>query len=1225
MADIATVNVTLGAPATNTVVTMTGPQGTPGVFQSILGTTHQVNVAISGSGGSVATLSTPQSIDTTSSPTFAALTITGTASANLFSGSGASLTSIPNTALVHSSLTVTAGTGLSGGGSVALGSSVTLSNAGVLSLAGTNNEIAVSASTGAITLSMPQNVIIPTPSSGTALTVNGGNYSGGLGVTIAGGYTGSGNTSLLTLTDTGNGNGVNIKMTGNGGTTPTKYIRVQAGALHILNDAYTSQLFALTDAGAITTNSTASTALALNVAGTSAQAFLGAPSTYSSTWFIAGNGVGSGGSLLVQHDSSSNAYIRNQASGGSLSLGTGSTNYVVINSSGNTTHYAPSSNTALTVNGAGGAASTSVATIIATQNSASIELVPSNTAGGWNSLAAAGDQTIVANGGTSGTGVLTLVPWSSTSTGIRISGSTNIITMASGGATTMTLGASGNVVITAPTASANALHVNGSTNASGAYAALVSGASTSGQSLGLCIQAGTTTGDYALSVQNQATSNMLTVNGNGNVGISAPASGTTLNVTGAANGDAINIVGSSTAGESFGLSVVAGTNSSDTSIYVANQANSALFFRIKGDGSGGLGYNGSGTTISYSATGAVTIAAPTSGTALTVTGFANADAISIIGSSTSGQSYGLSIEAGTTSGDTALYVANTSNIPFLQIHGDGHGYIGANATNNLSWTTNGNITIAAPSSGTALTVNGIGTGVGINLVSGSLDLNGSPGTSGQVLTSAGSGALPTWSTLTATTATNIAGGAAGSLVYQTAANTTGFIAAGTNTYVLTMVSGSPAWAANLGGVTSITGTANQITASASTGAVTLSLPATITGLTSVSSTTFVGALTGTASGNLVSGGALGTPSSGTLTNCTFPTLNQNTTGNAATATLASTITTTSSSTNAAYDVAFLNSSSVEYDSSLNYNPSSNTLTAPLVLVGSGATIGGTPPSYGCLSIAGEIGGYAGIEFSGTTNATTGGYTLMISASAAPASTISGIYGQTGTAPGWLWYFEGSTLTAGTVPAANVSAGSFGSGNFAVTGTMSATAFSGPLTGNVTGNCSGSSGSCTGNAATATSATSATSATTASVGTAVTCTSSATASAFAITFANTTTGTTGNYGQLIDSGASLTYNPSTNVFIAPTVDASSDIRLKTNVTRIEDSGNIVDNITGVRFNWAKSGQANAGVIAQDVEAVIPELVHENGDGYKAVNYNGLIGVLIEEVKALRARVAELEGR
>ena len=52
----------------------------------------------------------------------------------------------------------------------------------------------------------------------------------------------------------------------------------------------------------------------------------------------------------------------------------------------------------------------------------------------------------------------------------------------------------------------------------------------------------------------------------------------------------------------------------------------------------------------------------------------------------------------------------------------------------------------------------------------------------------------------------------------------------------------------------------------------------------MTATTFVGALTGTASGNLVSGGALGTPSSGTLTNCTFPTLNQSTTGSAATLT-----------------------------------------------------------------------------------------------------------------------------------------------------------------------------------------------------------------------------------------------------------------------------------------------------------------------------------------------------
>jgi len=73
------------------------------------------------------------------------------------------------------------------------------------------------------------------------------------------------------------------------------------------------------------------------------------------------------------------------------------------------------------------------------------------------------------------------------------------------------------------------------------------------------------------------------------------------------------------------------------------------------------------------------------------------------------------------------------------------------------------------------------------------------------------------------------------------------IAPGSSGQVLTTSGGAAVWAASSGGVTSLNGTANQITASASTGAVTLSLPATITGLTSVTSTGFTGALTGNAS------------------------------------------------------------------------------------------------------------------------------------------------------------------------------------------------------------------------------------------------------------------------------------------------------------------------------------------------------------------------------------------
>ena len=67
------------------------------------------------------------------------------------------------------------------------------------------------------------------------------------------------------------------------------------------------------------------------------------------------------------------------------------------------------------------------------------------------------------------------------------------------------------------------------------------------------------------------------------------------------------------------------------------------------------------------------------------------------------------------------------------------------------------------------------------------------------------------------------------------------------------------------------------------------------------------------------------------------------------------------------------------------------------------------------------------------------------------------------------------------------------------------------------------------------------------------------------------------------------------------------------------------VKGVKFDWKETKTSSIGVIAQDVEKVLPQLISEGDDETKRVNYNGLVGVLIEAVKELTARVEELEGR
>ncbi len=102
-----------------------------------------------------------------------------------------------------------------------------------------------------------------------------------------------------------------------------------------------------------------------------------------------------------------------------------------------------------------------------------------------------------------------------------------------------------------------------------------------------------------------------------------------------------------------------------------------------------------------------------------------------------------------------------------------------------------------------------------------------------------------------------------------------------------------------------------------------------------------------------------------------------------------------------------------------------------------------------------------------------------------------------------------------------------------------------------------------------------------------------------------------------------------VLTAQNYTSLSDERLKSNIEPIDDALEGVLRLDGVTFNWNNTGKPDMGVIAQQVEAVFPDIVH--GEETKGVNYNGLIGVLIEAVKELkeendnlRERVSKLEG-
>jgi hypothetical protein len=86
--------------------------------------------------------------------------------------------------------------------------------------------------------------------------------------------------------------------------------------------------------------------------------------------------------------------------------------------------------------------------------------------------------------------------------------------------------------------------------------------------------------------------------------------------------------------------------------------------------------------------------------------------------------------------------------------------------------------------------------------------------------------------------------------------------------------------------------------------------------------------------------------------------------------------------------------------------------------------------------------------------------------------------------------------------------------------------------------------------------------------------------------------------------------------------TSDIRLKTNIQPIPSALDKIDQISGVEYDWNSDLQStytghDVGVLAQEIEKILPEAVTTREDGYKAVKYEKIIPLLIQAIKELKA--------
>ena len=116
---------------------------------------------------------------------------------------------------------------------------------------------------------------------------------------------------------------------------------------------------------------------------------------------------------------------------------------------------------------------------------------------------------------------------------------------------------------------------------------------------------------------------------------------------------------------------------------------------------------------------------------------------------------------------------------------------------------------------------------------------------------------------------------------------------------------------------------------------------------------------------------------------------------------------------------------------------------------------------------------------------------------------------------------------------------------------------------------------------------------------------------------------GTWSTAYTSDSKLYFNPSTGTLNATNLNSLSDIKFKKDVYDIENAIETLNSIRPVSFKWIENDRNAFGIIAQEIEKLLPDLVETSNFG-KSVSYIQLIPIIIKALKELQEEIVEIRG-